>query len=179
MPKTPRVREVASYAGVTVRAVRHYHAIGLLPEPERDHSGYRRYDAAAVIELIRIRTLAEAGVPLARVRELLQVGAEEFAVAVADIDKQLLEVVWQRQRLRKRIARLAAGDNLALPRGGGGLLGSTKGARGGARRWGRGRPRGPGQLPHRDRVADEEQSHVTREAAPARAEAQFRRHDQQ
>ncbi|MER7559824.1 MerR family DNA-binding transcriptional regulator, partial [Nocardioides sp. NPDC126508] len=26
------------YAGVTVRAVRHYHAKGLLVEPERDHS---------------------------------------------------------------------------------------------------------------------------------------------
>ena len=45
------ISQLASYAGVTVRAVRHYHAKGLLPEPERDHSGYRRYDAAAVVEL--------------------------------------------------------------------------------------------------------------------------------
>ena len=36
------IGELASYAGVTVRAVRRYHAKGLLPEPERDHSGYRR-----------------------------------------------------------------------------------------------------------------------------------------
>src|SRR5207253_1241602 len=43
------IGELASYAGVTVRAVRHYHAKGLLPEPERDHSGYRRYGAAAVV----------------------------------------------------------------------------------------------------------------------------------
>ena len=33
------ISQLASYAGVTVRAVRHYHAKGLLPEPERDHSG--------------------------------------------------------------------------------------------------------------------------------------------
>ncbi|MEV4124480.1 MerR family transcriptional regulator [Nocardia sp. NPDC049707] len=109
------IGEVASYAGVTVRAVRHYHAKGLLPEPERDHSGYRRYDAATVVELIRIRTLAEAGVPLARVRELLQADAEEFAMSVADIDRQLRAEIRHRQRLRRRIARLAAGDNLALP----------------------------------------------------------------
>ncbi|MEO3796883.1 MerR family transcriptional regulator [Nonomuraea sp. B10E15] len=32
------IGELASYAGVTVRAVRHYHAKGLLPEPERDRS---------------------------------------------------------------------------------------------------------------------------------------------
>ena len=109
------IGELASYAGVTVRAVRHYHAKGLLPEPERDHSGYRRYDAGAVVELIKIRTLAEAGVPLARVRELLQADEEEFAAAVADIDKRLRAEIRQRQRHRERIARLAAGDNLALP----------------------------------------------------------------
>lgn len=109
------IGELASYAGVTVRAVRHYHAKGLLPEPERDHSGYRRYDAGAVIELIRIRTLAAAGVPLARVRELLQADEKEFAAAVADIDERLRAEIRQRQRNREQIARLAAGDNLALP----------------------------------------------------------------
>ena len=62
------IGQLASYASVTVRAVRHYHAKGLLPEPERDHSGYRRYDAHAAVELIKIRTLADAGVPLARPR---------------------------------------------------------------------------------------------------------------
>jgi DNA-binding transcriptional MerR regulator len=83
------ISQLASYAGVTVRAVRHYHAKGLLPEPERDHSGYRRYNAAAVVELIRIRTLAHAGVPLSRVQELLAAGDEEFAAALADIDRRL------------------------------------------------------------------------------------------
>ncbi|WP_327091156.1 MerR family transcriptional regulator [Nonomuraea sp. NBC_01738] len=109
------IGELAAYAGVTVRAVRHYHAKGLLAEPERDASGYRRYGAADVVELIRIRTLAEAGVPLARVRELLQAGEEEFAAAVADIDRRLRAEIRERQRHRERIARLTAGDGLALP----------------------------------------------------------------
>ncbi|GAA4935396.1 DNA-binding transcriptional MerR regulator [Nonomuraea thailandensis] len=109
------IGELASYAGVTVRAVRHYHAKGLLPEPERDHFGYRRYDGGAVVELIRIRTLAEAGVPLARVRELLQAGEDEFAAAIADIDRRLRAEIRQRQRHRERIARLASGDSLVLP----------------------------------------------------------------
>ena len=61
----PTIGRLASYAGVTIRAVRHYHKVGLLPEPERDASGYRTYDAAAVVRLIRIRTLPT----LARVRE--------------------------------------------------------------------------------------------------------------
>ncbi|MGN6751095.1 MAG: MerR family transcriptional regulator [Intrasporangium sp.] len=109
------ISQLAAYAGVTVRAVRHYHAKGLLPEPERDHSGYRRYDAAAVVELVRIRTLADAGVPLSRVHELLGAGDEEFAAAVADIDRRLRAEIRERQRHRDRIAQLAAGDSLALP----------------------------------------------------------------
>lgn len=109
------ISQLASYAGVTVRAVRHYHAKGLLPEPERDHSGYRRYDASAVVELIRIRTLADAGVPLSRVRELLCADDEEFAAAVTDIDRRLRAEIRERQRNRERIAQLAAGDSLALP----------------------------------------------------------------
>lgn len=109
------IGELASYGGVTVRAVRHYHAKGLLPEPERDHSGYRRYDAGAVVELIKIRTLAEAGVPLARVRELLRADDAEFAVAVAEIDRRLRAEIRERQRRRARIARLTSGDGLVLP----------------------------------------------------------------
>jgi DNA-binding transcriptional MerR regulator len=111
------ISQLASYAGVTVRAVRHYHAKGLLPEPMRDHSGYRRYDAAAVVELIRIRTLAEAGVPLAQVKELLAAGekAEDFAAAVEEIDRRLRAEIRQLQRHRERIVQLAAGESLALP----------------------------------------------------------------
>jgi DNA-binding transcriptional MerR regulator len=109
------ISQLAAYAGVTVRAVRHYHQIGLLPEPERDHSGYRSYDAAAVVRLIRIHTLADAGVPLARVQQLLDAGPEQFAGGVQEIDKDLRADIRRLQGTRKRLARLAAGEHLALP----------------------------------------------------------------
>lgn len=109
------ISKLAAYAGVTVKAVRHYHSIGLLPEAERDHSGYRRYDARTVVELIKIRTLADAGVPLARVQTLLRADATEFEAAVEEIDRRLEDEIRQRQRHRERIRRLASGDSLALP----------------------------------------------------------------
>src|SRR5262245_28441978 len=109
------ISQLAAYAGVTVRAVRHYHAKGLLPEPKRDQSGYRRYDAAAVVELIRIRILADAGVPLSQVHELLAADEEEFAAAIEQIDRRLRAEIRERQRHRERVAELAAGDSLALP----------------------------------------------------------------
>ena len=109
------IGQLASYAGVTIRAVRHYHQIGLLAEPERDRSGYRTYDAAAVVRLIRIRTLAEAGVPLARVQELLDADPATFAEATADIDRRLRAEIRQLQEHRRRIGQLASGDSLAVP----------------------------------------------------------------
>ncbi|MEV6171048.1 MerR family transcriptional regulator [Streptomyces sp. NPDC051954] len=109
------ISQLARHAGVTVRAVRHYHKIGLLPEPERDRSGYRTYDAAAVVRLIRIHTLADAGVPLARVQELLDAGPEDFADGVRGIDKDLRAEIRRLEGTRKRLARLAAGEHLALP----------------------------------------------------------------
>ncbi len=109
------IGRLASYAGVTVRTVHHYHRTGLLPEPVRDPSGYRRYDAAAVAKLLRIRALAEAGVPLARVGQLLDAGPAEFDAAVNEIDRRLRAEIRAKQKHRRRIAQLAAGDNLALP----------------------------------------------------------------
>jgi DNA-binding transcriptional MerR regulator len=109
------IGQLAAYAGVTVRAVRHYHQIGLLPEPERDDSGYRRYGARAVVSLIKIRTLANAGVPLSQIRRMLDADAPAFAEAVRRIDGHLREEIERLETSRKQIAQLAAGDSLALP----------------------------------------------------------------
>ncbi|HEX6520187.1 MAG TPA: MerR family transcriptional regulator [Streptosporangiaceae bacterium] len=109
------ISQLAAYAGVTVRAVRHYHQIGLLPEPERDASGYRRYDARAVVSLIKIRTLANAGVPLSQIGQMLEADASGFAEAVQRIDSHLGEEIERLETSRKQVAQLVAGDSLALP----------------------------------------------------------------
>jgi len=109
------IGQLAAYAGVTVRAVRHYHKIGLMPEPARDRSGYRTYDAAAITRLIRIHALAGAGVPLARVQELLDAGPAEFADGVQRIDQELRAEIRRLRGTRLRLARLADGEQLALP----------------------------------------------------------------
>jgi len=109
------IGQVAGYVGVTIRAIRHYHQRGLLAEPERDYSGYRRYDASAVVDLIKIKTLADAGVPLARIKELLKAEPERFAEAVSQIDADLRARISDLQEQRRRIAGLAVGDSLFLP----------------------------------------------------------------
>jgi DNA-binding transcriptional MerR regulator len=109
------IGQLASYAGVSIRAVRHYHQVGLMPEPERNASGYRTYDVNAVVRLIRIRTLVEAGVPLARVQELLDSDTKTFVEQTVQIDRELRARIRGLQEHRRRIAQLASGDSLAVP----------------------------------------------------------------
>jgi DNA-binding transcriptional MerR regulator len=56
------IGQLAGYAGMTIKAARHNHQRGLLEEPPRDSSGYRRYSAQPAIHVVKIKTLAEAGV---------------------------------------------------------------------------------------------------------------------
>ncbi|WP_407555295.1 MerR family transcriptional regulator [Streptomyces sp. Pv4-95] len=109
------ISRLAATAGVTVRTVRHYHHVGLLPEPERDASGYRRYSAQTAVDLIRIRTLADAGVPLARIDALLHAQPTEFAEAITDIDADLQRKIDELTEYRRRITELAGGERLVLP----------------------------------------------------------------
>ncbi|MGW5716960.1 MerR family transcriptional regulator [Amycolatopsis sp. NPDC003865] len=107
------IGQLAGYVGVTTKAIRVYHAKGLLPEPPRDASGYRRYSAADAVELIKIRTLAEAGVPLARIRELRS--GEDLLPALKQIDDDLAARIRGLQDTRARLRRLADGRLSALP----------------------------------------------------------------
>jgi DNA-binding transcriptional MerR regulator len=109
------IGQFAGYAGVTVRAVRHYHQRGLLAEPARDSSGYRRYDAEAVVDLIRIKTLAHAGVPLTRIQELLNAEPEQFCQAIAQIDEALTTKIRDLTDHRHHLAELDGGESLFLP----------------------------------------------------------------
>ena len=109
------IGQLAAHAGVTVRAVRHYHQRRLLAEPARDSSGYRRYDAQAVVDLVRIKTLSDAGVPLARIEELLHAEPGKFAAAITQIDQALEKKIRDLTQHRRRIAELAGGERLFLP----------------------------------------------------------------
>lgn len=58
------IGQLARYIGVSIKTTRVRHDKALLSEPDRDPSGYRRNGANDAINLLKIRTLAEAGVSL-------------------------------------------------------------------------------------------------------------------
>ncbi|MBM7495001.1 DNA-binding transcriptional MerR regulator [Micromonospora luteifusca] len=109
------IGQAAAFVGVTVKTVRHYHKLGLVEEPERDSSGYRRYGSADLLRLVQIRTLAAAGVPLAEIGPLLDTDAERFAAALADVGRRLTQRIEELTERRDTLHRLADGDRALLP----------------------------------------------------------------
>ncbi len=89
------VGELARLSGVSVRALHHYEAQGLL-HPERRENGYRSYGDADVRRLQRILLFRRADMPLARIREILDAPPAAQARAMA---AQLDELRARRDRL--------------------------------------------------------------------------------
>ncbi|QUX25502.1 MULTISPECIES: MerR family transcriptional regulator [Nocardiopsis] len=106
------IGQAAAFAGVTVKTVRHYHRLGLLAEPRRDGSGYRRYGSDDLLRLVQARTLATAGVPLSEIASLLDADPERFADALADVERRLTDRITDLIARRDALYRLA--DDRAL-----------------------------------------------------------------
>lgn len=63
-------REIAELAGTSLRAVRHHHEVGLLPDPARRSNGYKQYGVAHMVRLLRIKRLVDLGFSLTRIAEM-------------------------------------------------------------------------------------------------------------
>lgn len=66
-----RIGELAAPVGASARTVRHYHHLGLLPEPVRPANGYREYGLRDAVVPARVRRLAELGLSLDEIRDVL------------------------------------------------------------------------------------------------------------
>ncbi|WP_374985451.1 MerR family transcriptional regulator [Streptomyces fradiae] len=96
-------RQLAELAGTTAKAVRHYHEIGLLDEPERASNGYKRYGVNHLVRLLRIRRLTDLGVALADV-PTVESGDERARQILRDLDAELAADIERRQRMRRELA---------------------------------------------------------------------------
>jgi DNA-binding transcriptional MerR regulator len=105
-----RIGEIAALVGVTSRAVRHYHHIGLLPEPLRQTNGYRTYSLRDAVLLARIRRLAELGLSLDEVRDVLADDAgRELIEVLSELDADLARQEHEIQQRRRVLAGLLEG----------------------------------------------------------------------
>nr|WP_316310434.1 MerR family transcriptional regulator [Clavibacter michiganensis] len=84
-PRRVRIGDAAAFVGITPRTIRHYHQIGLIPEPERGTDDRRRYGYADMVRLMWIRRMADAGIALEDIRAAFaDPEAGEAAAAAAD-----------------------------------------------------------------------------------------------
>ncbi|WP_433559515.1 MerR family transcriptional regulator [Pseudonocardia xinjiangensis] len=92
-------RELAELAGTSLRAVRHYHEVGLIPEPERRSNGYKQYGVSHLVRLLRIKRLVDLGFSLSQIAAM---GDDDHhpAEALRALDAELAATVERLQRAR-------------------------------------------------------------------------------
>lgn len=114
-----RIGELALRSGLTAKTLRFYEQAGVLPEPERNPSGYRDYDESAMTRLRFVKAAQAAGLTLAEIRQVIDVRdqtgppcrhvTELLDTHALDLDRRIAELTALREevrRLRNRADRL-------------------------------------------------------------------------
>ncbi|QFS48364.1 cobH-cbiC, precorrin-8X/cobalt-precorrin-8 methylmutase [Nostoc sphaeroides CCNUC1] len=94
--------------GLTPRMVRHYHQLGLLPQPVRSPSNYRLYTKKDVLRLQRIVALKQQGFQLNHIRNILEAEpeADTSINLMGQLQQQYRAVMQQISQLRQTASAL-------------------------------------------------------------------------
>ncbi|WP_086669074.1 MerR family transcriptional regulator [Lentzea kentuckyensis] len=101
-PRQVKIGDAAAFAGTTPRAIRHYHEIGLLPEPERGGDDRRRYGYEDMIRLLWIRRMANAGIALDDIRDAFTTAGADSGDGIAGILERLEETLAEQEAELRR-----------------------------------------------------------------------------
>ncbi len=112
------IKELTETVGgqVTPRMVRHYHQLGLLPQPKRSRGNYRLYDDADVQRLRRIVALKQQGFQLSHIQQLLDTQATLNSMAVMEQLQQHYQTL-MRQLVQLRQTAMAVEGILGRDQG--------------------------------------------------------------
>lgn len=113
-PRQVKIGDAAAFVGSTPRAIRHYHEIGLLPEPERGGDDRRRYGYEDMIRLLWIRRMADAGIALDDIRDAFSTGTasagadgeDRIAGTLERLEESLAEQEAELRRQRTAVQRM-------------------------------------------------------------------------
>lgn len=107
------IGEAAAAAGVTPKMIRHYEALGLVPEPERTEAGYRLYGERELSMLRFIRQSRSLGFSIQQIEALMSLWRDpgRRSQDVKEVARRQLEELQERQReldqVRATIEQLA------------------------------------------------------------------------
>jgi Hg(II)-responsive transcriptional regulator len=109
-----RIGQLAAKAQVNVQTIRYYERRGLIPEPERTPSGYRRYADDVVRRVGFIKRAQELGFSLNEISDLLKLRVRS-AMACAAVEKRarskiavVEEKIADLQRMKRVLGQLVA-----------------------------------------------------------------------
>ena len=107
-----RVGEAAARAGVNIETLRYYERRGLLPEPDREPSGHRRYDEESIRFLRAIKEAQALGFTLSEIADVLKAMRRSgtpsealrvrMATKIDEIDGRIAGL----RRMREELARV-------------------------------------------------------------------------
>jgi len=95
--------QLAKLAGSTVKAIRHYHEIGLLDEPDRASNNYKQYGVSHLVRLLQITRLTDLDVPLAQIA-LMDQGDAASERTLLLLDADLAATIDRLNRVRSELA---------------------------------------------------------------------------
>jgi DNA-binding transcriptional MerR regulator len=98
------IARLAKAAGVTVRTLRHYDAIGLLPADRQGPGGVRHYTAASALRLQHILLLRRLGLGLPEIASVV----DEEKDAVEALRAHLAGLLAERRRVERLVETVAA-----------------------------------------------------------------------
>ncbi len=111
------IGKVAERTGVSAQAIRYYEREGLLPAPDRTHTGYRLYGSDVVGRLSFIRQARALGLSLAEVKEIFSLSEgrnapccrvrELLTEKLDGLDQRIAELTRFRSELRGFLRKLA------------------------------------------------------------------------
>ena len=107
-----QIGDVADRTGLSLRTIRHYEEVGLLPEPQRSSGGFRLYSEQAVERLLLIKRMKPLDFTLEEMRDLIGIRDELARPRLAKARRDELTerlrtyqalVEHQLERLRERV----------------------------------------------------------------------------
>ncbi|WP_426513950.1 MerR family transcriptional regulator [Dactylosporangium sp. McL0621] len=100
------IGDLAGRTGLSVKLIRHWSDLGIVPPAERTGAGYRRFGIEAVARLELARTLRQLGLGMAAIRDV--VGQEQDLAEVAGVHARAVEAQIRALRLQQAVLRSVA-----------------------------------------------------------------------
>lgn len=97
--------QLASLTGVTLRSIRHWHDVGLLPEPGRLSNNYKQYQVEHLVLALRIKRLSDLGFSLDQIATMLDTDPSDQSLLLGLRD-ELTSNIERLERARDDVDRM-------------------------------------------------------------------------